>query len=137
MPERLSAAVCLALDRSAEERYSLGSVSADYKDVAMARMLLLTLLGFGVCGGANGSGPEKRQVDRDPLKDAFDQIQFGMPEKQAFATIGLPVGSSGIGSSGPDWQWYAFTEWFAGDYKIQIRFQHGRVIKKQVHSYKD
>ena len=100
----------------------------------MARMLFLALV-LGVCGMANGSGPEKRHLDRDPLKDAFDQIQLGMPKAEALAAIGLPIGSSGIGSSGPDWEWYQFSEWFATDYKIQIRFRHGRVIKKQYHSH--
>jgi len=81
----------------------------------MARMLLLSLLALGVCGTASVSGPEKRQVDRDALRDAFEEVQLGMPKAQAWATIGLAIGSRGTGASGPDWEWYQFAEWFAKD----------------------
>lgn len=93
-------------------------------------MLVFVLLGLSVRGWANGSGPVNRQVHRDLLKDAFDMIELGMPENLALTKVGQPAAASGEGCSSPDWRWYQFAEWFASDQRIEIRFRHGRVIKK-------
>jgi hypothetical protein len=113
----------------------LGRLHLRYKDVAMTRMLLLVLLGLGVCGAAGGSGPQKQQVHRDQLKEAADEVELGMPEQIALCKIGRPAETSGDGCSGPDWEWYTFAEWFTGGYRLEIRFRRGRVIKKLYHSY--
>jgi hypothetical protein len=98
---------------------------------------MLVLLGLCVCRGANGSGPVKQEVHRDQLKDASDEVELGMPEQVALSKIGRPLGSHGDGCGSPDWQWYQFAEWFADGYRLEIRFRHGRVIKKLYQSYKD
>jgi hypothetical protein len=96
----------------------------------MARMLVLVLLSLVVCEGVNAAGPAKRKVLSDELKDAFDEIDLGMPDKLALAKIGQPAVTSGDGASFPDWRWYKFSEWFANGNRIEIRFRHGRVIQK-------
>ncbi|HJZ90834.1 MAG TPA: hypothetical protein VKE40_08160 [Gemmataceae bacterium] len=103
----------------------------------MARTPVLLLLVTVICGIAEGSGPVKAQVYREQLLDALDEIELGMPEELASAKIGQPVATSGDGCSAPDWRWYKFAEWFAGDYRIEVRFRHGRVITKLYHPYKD
>jgi hypothetical protein len=92
--------------------------------------MLLVVLCLGVCGGTSGSGPAGRQVHRDELKEVLDEVELGMPAQVALAKFALPPVTTGDGCGGPDWRRYKFAEWIAGDYRIEIRLRHGRVIQK-------